>query len=358
MSESFLLILLIVLNFALIFWLILSNRKKPDNSNAAAGVDAAIQLLKADLLNRQLEGYKTLKDSLEKTSDSISERLSEGHRLINSRLSLVPEIENRLGQLTNQARNMEELGKEIQSLADILKPPKLRGTLGEMLLENLLAEILPNGLYDMQYQFTDGRRVDAVVHLDGRLLPIDSKFPLEAYQRFAADENSDVREILRTIKKHVDDISTRYIRPEERTTEFAVMYIPSEAIYGLFVADGSADGLNYALSKKIIPSSPSHLYAFLLSLSVLMRRINLSAESDQLIAGLDHLAVILDRLVKLQERMEGSMRAMTSTLKKARDESSDLAIELGRLRGLESDETDKNESSLNAGEFEVEEEEI
>jgi len=253
---------------------------------------------------------------------------------------------------------MEELGKEIQSLADILKPPKLRGTLGEMLLENLLAEILPTGMYDMQYQFTDGRRVDAVIHLDGRLLPIDSKFPLEAYQRFTADENSDAREILRAIKKHVDDISSKYIHPEQSTTEFAIMYIPSEAIYGLYVAENNSDGLNYALSRKVIPSSPSHLYAFLLSISVLMRRINLSTDSDQLVAGLDHLSVILDRLVKLQERMEGSMRALTSTLKRARDESSDLAIELGRLRGAQTDDARTAESELNAGEIEVEEKEV
>jgi len=317
--------------FVLVVLLVTGRRRQETGSDR---IELALEQLKRELLEKQLEGLISLRDSLDNTGRLMNERLAEGSAAIDKRMALLVDIENRLGQLQTQAENIETVGRNIQSLSELLKPPKLRGGLGEMLLENLLAQILPRALYETQYRFSTGQRVDAVVKLADRLLPIDSKFPIESFERLGGEPDApDARKtFVKTLRKHIDDISQRYIRPDENTFEIAVMYLPSEAIYYRFVSDDSDDGLGYALSKHVIPSSPGHLYAFLATLSAVYAQAGLSSDSRKLTAGLSNLSDAVERLKNIHQRMEGSVRALTTALARGQDEVSGMTTQLEHLR--------------------------
>ena len=186
----------------------------------------------------------------------------------------------------------------------------------------------------MQYTLAPGCRVDAVVRLGDKLLPIDSKFPLESYQRIIADDEPDksLKQFGHALRKQIDAIHDKYLLPEENTTEFALMYIPSEAVYYQLVADKDQTLFDHALSQRVIPSSPGHLYAFLSSIAAVYSETTLAEDTARLNAAVNNLSESLSRLFKLYERMEGSSHSMGLSLSKVRDELGDMTNQIDRLR--------------------------
>src|SRR6185369_5701362 len=172
-----------------------------------------------------------------------------------------------LGELREATTKVYEVGRDVATLHDILRAPKLRGGLGELLLGDLLAQVLPPAHFTLQHAFRSGERVDAVVRLGDGLVPIDSKFPLEDFRRLleAADDDQRTRArkaFVARVRKHVDDIATKYVLPDEGTYDFALMYIPAENVYyETIIRDAASDLVAYALAKKVIPVSPNTLYA-------------------------------------------------------------------------------------------------
>ena len=142
-----------------------------------------------------------------------------------------------LGGLEEANRHIYEVGKDIASLQEILRAPKLRGGLGEFFLEDLLAQILPPQHFSTQHAFRSGEKVDAVIKLGASLVPVDAKFPLENFKRIAGSDERRGKKprqeaILRPMcKKHIDAIAGKYILPDEGTYDFALMYIPAENVY-------------------------------------------------------------------------------------------------------------------------------
>ncbi|MFZ5979009.1 MAG: DNA recombination protein RmuC [Candidatus Zixiibacteriota bacterium] len=330
-------LILLAASLSLTVWLLVSlhrTKRLPDDKN----FESVLQLLKAELINNQTESLLTLRDSLDNANRLLNERLAEGNRNLDERMAFIGEIENKLGQLAVQTKNIESIGKNIQSLSQLLRPPKVRGGLGEMLLENLLREILPAGLYETQYKFAGGQRVDAIIKIGDRLLPVDAKFPLESYERVleTPDNENARKEFTRSLKKHIDDISQKYLRPDEKTLDFAVMFIPSEGVYYQFISQKDENGLEYALSRKIVPSSPGHLYAFLASVSSLYAALGLNenglAGSRRLLNRINDLKETLGGIRKLLERMEGSLRALSLNFEKVRSESVRMQTQLDRLQ--------------------------
>lgn len=298
--------------------IVLLRAKKNKSEDTSSAI---LSELKTDLTTQQLEGLITLKDSVEKANQTLYNRLAEGNAAIDKRLAVVNDIENKLGQLSTQTQNLESIGKNIQSLSDILKPPKMRGQFGEILLENLLREILPDALLEFQYSFKNNVRVDAVVKLNERLIPIDSKFPLESYNRLIAvsDEQGKIKaekEFAQAVKKHIDAISEKYICPDENSTEFALMYLPAEAIYNQLLTHEQEQLFQYALMKKVIPSSPGHLYGFLASISAIYREAGISAGSRKFSELLNALHENVSKLNDLQERAAGSLRSAVKNVDK------------------------------------------
>jgi len=182
-------------------------------------------------------------------------------------------VKKDLGKMEAATRQVLETAKNISSLEELLRAPKFRGGLGEFFLGDLLSQILSPAHYSLQYKFKSGEKVDAIIKIGQNLVPIDSKFPLENFKKFLNEEDNKEKEAARKIffsdvKKHIDDIASKYILPDEGTYDFALMYIPAENIYYETILKDENLGENqstfsYALKKRVIPVSPNSFFAYL-----------------------------------------------------------------------------------------------
>jgi DNA recombination protein RmuC len=226
------------------------------------------------ILNDQLRGVN---ETLDRLRQSVSQQLQNSSGDINKRLDnaakVIGDVQKNIGELSTASKQIFEVGKNIATLQEILQPPKLRGGLGEQFLGELLSQVLPPKFFTLQHQFSSGERVDAVVKLGERLVPIDSKFPLDNFKRIIECKTEEERKtcqkaFTRDVKKHIDDIAGKYIVPNEGTYDFALLYIPAENIYYETITKDESFGeekgvLNYALGKRVIPVSPNSFYAYL-----------------------------------------------------------------------------------------------
>jgi DNA recombination protein RmuC len=170
-------------------------------------------------------------------------------------------IHRQLGELGQANAEILARANDLKKLEQALRPPKARGGFGELLLGNLLRDRLPPDSYQLQYGFRTGERVDAVIRVE-RLVPIDAKFPLDNFQRLADAETDEQRTLYekafsRDLKLHVDAIAQKYIRPDEGTYDFALMYLPSEGVYYELVCGKTGALLQYAHEKRVFPVSPT-----------------------------------------------------------------------------------------------------
>jgi DNA recombination protein RmuC len=196
------------------------------------------------------------------------------------------------------ATQILDVGKGIASLQDILKPPKMRGELGEMLLERLLAQILPEAHYTFQRRFQSGEVVDAVIDLGVAQVPVDAKFPMESFTRMTSAETDEERarlrrEFVRAVRGHVNAVAS-YIRTDEGTFDFALMYVPAENVYyetiiktELELEGGSIQ--EYALERRVIPVSPNSFYAYLQVIVRGLRGMHLEHQADEILGRLGRL---------------------------------------------------------------------
>jgi len=234
-----LLIVLLVLIGAMLAYLVF---KKSGVSNDSA------TLLKQDIgsIQEQIEklrdGLRTqLETQLDKNQQSMSKQLSQS-------ANIVREVTERLTKLDETNKRVIDVADELKSLQQVLQNPKQRGVLGEYYLEQILQNLLPPGSYKTQYKLDEGTVVDAVIFLDDKLLPIDSKFSLENYNRLVEAKGSE-REALEKqfkddLKKRIDE-TAKYIQPKKNTLDQALMFIPSEAIYYDLLANKvGASGVN------------------------------------------------------------------------------------------------------------------
>jgi len=221
-----------------------------------------------------------------------------GTRLDNA-ARVVGEVRQNLGELTKATERVFDVGKDIASLQEILRAPKLRGVLGELFLGDLLTQILPPTHFTLQHKFKSGEAVDAVIRLGQGLVPVDSKFPLENFKRVIAGETEEERKAARKkfatdVKKHIDAIATKYILPDEGTFDFALMYIPAENVYYEVIlkddAFGEEKGLcAYALAQRVIPVSPNSFYAYLQAIVLGLKGLRIEKSAHEIIQHLKRL---------------------------------------------------------------------
>lgn len=238
-------------------------------------------------------------DRLERSQHTLGERLDNAARVVG-------DVQRGLGELREATAKVYEVGRDVASLQDILRAPKLRGGLGEFLLGDLLAQVLPAAHYTIQHEFRGGERVDAVVRLGGGLVPVDAKFPLEDFRRLlqAADgdeRTKSKRAFAARVRKHVDDIAAKYIRPDEGTFDFALMYVPAENVYyETIVRDddlGDERALaSYALERHVVPVSPNSFYAYLQAIVLGLRGLRIEARAEEVMGHLARLGSELGRL--------------------------------------------------------------
>ncbi len=228
---------------------------------------------------------------------------------------IMGDVQHRLGVLQQATQSMMDIGKDISSLHDILRAPKLRGGMGEFLLAELLRQILPEDHFSLQYRFRNGSQVDAVIQLGEGLISVDAKFPLENFKRIlgadGVEKQAEARKSFwKDVKKHIDDISAKYILPEEKTFDFALMYIPSESIYyeTIIKDDAQNESLSsYAIKRKVIPVSPNSFYAYLQAIVRGLKGMRIERSAQIILESLGQLEVDLEQCLLDFEKIGGHL---------------------------------------------------
>lgn len=276
--EIFLLIIgLMVITFFGTLWFVMRNRK-PTEDQTGALLMQRLESLERSLDNRMAESSRQV-------HETMRSQLGESARLIK-------EITTEITSVKEIGRQTGEFAKELQSLSDVLKNPKQRGVVGEYYLETVLRNVLPPGMYQMQYGFKNGEIVDAVVFVNEKIVPIDSKFSLENYNRFIASREPAERAahekaFVNDLKLRIQETS-KYIRPEEGTMDFAFMFIPSEAIYYDLLVNTVGAGeeenlIQRAASKhKIIIVSPTSFLAYLQTVLQGLKALEIEKKAEEI----------------------------------------------------------------------------
>jgi DNA recombination protein RmuC len=253
----------------------------------------------AQLADRSAEVDRRLQGVTETMDRRLAQLDSKVDRRLESATQTTNKIHERLGKVDEATTQMLERAKDLARLEQALRPPKARGGFGELLLENLLRDRLPPSAYEMQFTFDSGERVDALVRVE-RAIPIDSKFPLDNYNRLVEAESDDERvlaerQFARDVKQHIEAIAAKYIRPDEGTYDFAFMYIPVEAVYYELACGKTGALLAYAHERRVFPVSPTTFTAYLQVIALGLRGMQIEQHAHEVMAYVAELQRDFDR---------------------------------------------------------------
>ncbi len=276
-------LLLGAITIVLIYFLIKKNSSPRSD-------DAILEWLKT--MQTSLEQTnKTVNESLSNTSNNVVKTLQENTRQLNDRLDKAAVVIRKVGVEVGQ---MSEIGRNMRDLQEFLKSPKLRGNIGEQVLKDLISQMFPKNSFNLQYQFKTGDIVDAAIKTDAGILPIDSKFPMENFQKMmkAADDKEKQKarnDLMRDVKKHILDISKKYILPAENTMDFCLMYIPSESVYYELI--NITEIMEFARRQRVYIVSPSTLYAHLQTILLSFEGRKIESHSKEVFALLRAITI-------------------------------------------------------------------
>lgn len=239
--------------------------------------------------SEMMDWFQELNRRLDVSHQSIDNRLSETMRIFNSRLDNSTIV---ISQLQKNVGEFSEIGRSMKDLQRLLQSPKLRGNIGEHILTELLSQYFPQDTFQLQYSFKSGEKVDAIIKTSHGMIPIDAKFPLENFRKlYDILEETNKKEALklfeRDVKKHILDIERKYIRQDENTVDYALMYIPSEAVYYEII--NNADLFDLASARRVVPVSPMSFYAYMKAILMSFEGQKIERQAKEILAMLQSL---------------------------------------------------------------------
>ena len=278
MSPSTLIALIAITLVAIVVataWIILKKLQEMKEMQLVSQNDKLIGQLNENIQGMQRmvgDNMRGMQNSVDKTTKTLNERLDNAAKVISA--------------LKQELGGMKEIGRSIADFQAFLKSPKIRGNLGETILYDTLGQVFSADHYATQYRFKDGQIVDAVLRTSDGMIPIDSKFPMDAFQRYVvAEKTADIetarREFTNAVRKHIRDISTKYILPQEGTVDFAVMYVPAEAVY-MEIIEQHEELHAYADGLRVLVVSPNIFSYFLKTVLIGIERSRLNEQAQQI----------------------------------------------------------------------------
>lgn len=299
-------ILLVILVAGLVILALFVNRKLTELSEKQKPSDELLEVIRM-LQAGSKEDRKVLLDSLQRNTQALNERLDNAARVIAN-------VQKNIGEFS-------EIGRGMKDLQEFLRSPKLRGNVGEQVLKELLQQMLPKQAFHLQYTFKSGDKVDAAIKTAAGIVPVDSKFPMENFRKMTsaktdAERKSSEKEFAKDVKKHIDDISKKYILTEEGTIDYALMYVPSEAVYYEVVNNPSL--FDFAGAKRVLPVSPTTFYAYLRAILMSFEGQKIEKEARAILAALRAIQKdynkVDDNLSTLQRHLNNAYNMMSNVL--------------------------------------------
>jgi DNA recombination protein RmuC len=273
-------------------------------------------------------------------------RLDEQGKGFNQRLDAAARI---MGEVQRSLGQMSEIGRSMKEFQEFLRSPKIRGNVGEQILSDLLRQCLPKQFFHLQYTFKSGDKVDAAIMSSAGIIPVDSKFPLENYRKMveSSDEGEkkvSAKEFEKDVRRHIDDISRKYILTGEGTVDYALMYVPSEAVYYEVVNNSFL--FDYAGEKRVLPVSPTTFYAYIKAILLSIEGQKVEAQAREVVAAIraiqkDYLK-IEEGLAVLQKHINNAHNAIASVF----SSFASLGQKITLTRNLEGDFKDHPEKTL------------
>ena len=301
------------------------------------------------LQNQISDINKTISESLTNTHNTIQQQFGQSSKIIQ-------DVTERLTKLDETNKQVVGFAEQLQSLENILTNPKQRGILGEYFLETLLDKVLPPDVFQMQYKFKDGEIVDAVIFVKEKIIPIDSKFSLENYNKIVEEKDPVTHEKLekqfkQDLKNRIDE-TAKYIRPNEKTLDFAFMFIPSEGIYYDLLINqvgaikvSTADLIEYAFKKHVIIVSPTSFFAYLQTVLQGLRALQIEKSAQQIREKVEqlqkHLLVYDQYMQKLGNNLGTTVNQYNSAYKEFKKVDKDVVKITEKESKIEPLELDK-----------------
>lgn len=265
-----------------------------------------------------------LVDWLKSNSINTDKRMTDQMTVFNARLDRAAQV---IADVQKNIGEFSEIGRSMKELQEFLASPKIRGNIGEQILKDLLKQYFPKDSYSLQYQFRNGEKVDAVIKTSQGLIPIDSKFPFENFKKYTKVSDSKEKEVFKKlfvsdVKKHIGDIARKYILPDEKTVDYALMYIPSENIYYEII--NTDEIFDYAGSRMVLPVSPMSFYAYI-------KAILISFEGQKIEEKAKQVLTLLNAIKKDYQRTEENLSVLNKHIANAYNQSSQVTKNFASL---------------------------
>jgi DNA recombination protein RmuC len=346
------LVVLVLFGNAFLAWMFLKPKEqKPEQSDGMLLLQRQLQDLTKTMDNRLSQTADKMYDSLKDQSQQSQQLIRDINKQVNEQLRDVVEKTTAVGESSKQVFAVADQLKELQN---ILKNPKQRGILGEYYLETVLQNVLPPDSFQMQYAFPDGEIVDAVVFVKGKVIPIDSKFSLDNYNRLVeaadgADKAQYEKTFLNDLKLRITE-TAKYIRPSEKTTDFAFMFIPHEGIYYDLLSNKVGAGEDNLIQRaagkyKVIIVSPTSFLAYLQTVLQGLKAMEIEEKAQDIIKNVEklsgHIAKYEDYYQKLGKTLETTVNHYNAGYKELTKIDKDVTRITGESAGVEALTIDK-----------------